>query len=86
MNYFEDIFYSTSSCFSFSESGPDVKFNSRLEGLIEKARTISMPKEKIENAIKSGTGVSLNLIVLQEELVLALLLSFIICLYLSFLC
>ena len=67
--------------FSFSESGPDVKFNSRLEGLIEKARTISMPKEKIENAIKSGTGVSLNLIVLQEVLVLALLLSFIICLY-----
>ena len=44
--------------FSFSESGPDVKFNSRLEGLIEKARTISMPNEKIENAIKSGTGVS----------------------------
>ena len=66
--------------FSFLESGPDVKFNSRLEGLIEKARTISMPKEKIENAIKSGTGVSLNLIVLQEVLVLALLLSFIICL------
>ena len=72
--------------FSFLESGPDVKFNSRLEGLIEKARTISMPKEKIENAIKSGTGVSLNLIVRQEVLVLALLLSFIICLYLSFLC
>ena len=67
--------------FSFLESGPDVKFNSRLEGLIEKARTISMPKEKIENAIKSGTGVSLNLIVLKEVLVLALLLSFIICLY-----
>ena len=67
--------------FSFLESGPDVKFNSRLEGLIEKARTISMPKEKIENAIKSGTGVSLNLIVLKEVLVPALLLSFIICLY-----
>ena len=72
--------------FFFLESGPDVKFNSRLEGLIEKARTISMPKEKIENAIKSGTGVSLNLKLLQEVLVLALLLSFIICLYLSFLC
>ena len=72
--------------FSFLESGPDVKFNSRLEGLIEKARTISMPKEKIENAIKSGTGVSLNLKLLQEVLVLVLLLSFIICLYFSFLC
>ena len=72
--------------FSFLESGPDVKFNSRLEGLIEKARTISMPKEKIENAIKSGTGVSLNLKLLHEVLVLALLFSFIICLYLSFLC
>jgi len=57
-----------------------------LEGLIEKARTISMPKEKIENAIKSGTGVSLSVIVLQEVLVLALLLSFILFLYLSFLC
>ena len=72
--------------FSFLESGPDVKFNSRLEGLIEKARTISMPKEKIENAIKSGTGVSVNLKLLQEVLVLVLLLSFIICLYFSFLC
>lgn len=47
--------------FSFLESGPDVKFNSRLEGLFEKARTISMPKEKIENAIKSGTGVKFKL-------------------------
>ena len=44
--------------FVSSESGADVKFNSRLEGLLEKARSISMPKEKIENAIRSGTGVS----------------------------
>ena len=40
------------------ESGPDVQFNHRLEGLMEKARSISMPKEKIESAIKSGAGVS----------------------------
>ena len=45
--------------FLMSESGSDVKFNSRLEGLIEKAKSLSMPKEKIENAIKSGAGVSL---------------------------
>lgn len=46
-------------CFiEIPESGPDVKFNRRLEGLIEKARSISMPKEKIDSAIKSGTGVS----------------------------
>jgi len=39
------------------ESGADIKFNPRLEKLIEKAKSISMPKDKIENAIKSGAGV-----------------------------
>ena len=41
-----------------AESGPDVTFNRRLEGLIEKAKSINMPKDKIESAIKSGAGVS----------------------------
>ena len=39
------------------ESGADIRFNPRLEKLIERARSISMPKEKIESAIKSGAGV-----------------------------
>jgi len=42
------------------ESGVDVKFNHRLEGLIDKAKSISMPKEKIESAIKSGAGTKDN--------------------------
>lgn len=42
------------------ESGADIKFNPRLEKLIEKAKSISMPKDKIENAIKSGAGTKGN--------------------------
>ena len=49
--------------FQMVESGVDVKFNHRLEGLIDKAKSISMPKEKIESAIKSGAGVSFFLFV-----------------------
>lgn len=40
------------------ESGADVRFNPRLDKLIEKAKSISMPKQSIENAIKTGAGVS----------------------------
>ncbi|KAJ7371285.1 hypothetical protein OS493_026929 [Desmophyllum pertusum] len=42
------------------ESGADVRSNSRLEKLIERARSISMPKINIENAIKTGTGTKGN--------------------------
>lgn len=42
------------------ESGADIRFNPRLEKLIERARSISMPKEKIESAIKSGAGTKDN--------------------------
>ncbi|XP_068739784.1 probable transcriptional regulatory protein Pmob_0807 isoform X3 [Montipora capricornis] len=43
-----------------TESGADIRFNPRLEKLIERARSISMPKEKIESAIKSGAGTKDN--------------------------
>ena len=47
--------------FSFlnSESGADVQFNPRLDRLIERAKSISMPKQSVENAIKTGAGVRL---------------------------
>lgn len=36
--------------------GGDVAFNPRLRGAVEKAKAINMPKDKIDNAIKKGTG------------------------------
>ncbi len=36
--------------------GGDSSFNPRLRLAIEKAKAVNMPKEKIENAIKKGTG------------------------------
>ena len=41
------------------ESGADVQFNPRLDRLIERAKSISMPKQGVENAIKTGAGVRL---------------------------
>ncbi|XP_020629995.1 uncharacterized protein LOC110067058 [Orbicella faveolata] len=38
------------------ESGADVQFNLRLDRLIERAKSISMPKQSVENAIKTGAG------------------------------
>ena len=40
------------------ENGQDVRMNPRLEKLVEKARLISMPKNTIDKAIKTGAGVS----------------------------
>ena len=42
------------------ESGADVQFNARLDRLIERARSISMPKQSVENAIRTGAGVRLT--------------------------
>ena len=42
------------------ENGQDVRMNPRLEKLVEKARLISMPKNTIDKAIKTGAGVSKN--------------------------
>ena len=36
--------------------GGDPNFNPRLRMAIEKAKAVNMPKDKIENAIKKGTG------------------------------
>ncbi|MDI6750198.1 MAG: YebC/PmpR family DNA-binding transcriptional regulator [Rhodocyclaceae bacterium] len=36
--------------------GGDPSFNPRLRLAIEKAKSVNMPKDKIENAIKKGTG------------------------------
>ncbi len=36
--------------------GGDVAFNPRLRGAVEKAKAVNMPKDKIDNAIKKGTG------------------------------
>lgn len=36
--------------------GGDANFNPRLRLAIEKAKAVNMPKDKIENAIKKGTG------------------------------
>jgi len=36
--------------------GGDAGFNPRLRMAVEKAKAINMPKDKIENAIKKGTG------------------------------
>ncbi|XP_032239794.1 translational activator of cytochrome c oxidase 1 [Nematostella vectensis] len=38
------------------ESGPDPNFNPRLEKLIDRAKVASMPKSRVEGAIKSGSG------------------------------
>ncbi len=38
------------------ESGGDVNFNPKLRTAIEKARSIKMPAENIERAVKKGTG------------------------------
>ena len=40
------------------ENGQDVRMNPHLEKLVEKARLISMPKNTIDKAIKTGAGVS----------------------------
>lgn len=37
-------------------AGGDVAFNPRLRVAVEKAKAINMPKDKIDNAIKKGTG------------------------------
>ena len=42
------------------ESGADVQLNARLDRLIERARSISMPKQSVENAIRTGAGVRLT--------------------------
>ena len=36
--------------------GGDANFNPRLRMAVEKAKAVNMPKDKIENAIKKGTG------------------------------
>ncbi len=36
--------------------GGDITFNPRLRGAVEKAKAVNMPKDKIDNAIKKGTG------------------------------
>ena len=43
------------------ENGPDPALNSRLSRVIERAKAAKMPKDSIENAVKSGAGVSLGL-------------------------
>lgn len=42
------------------ENGQDVRMNPRLEKLVEKARLISMPKNTIDKAIKTGAGTKDN--------------------------
>ncbi len=36
--------------------GGDINFNPRLRLAVDKAKAVNMPKDKIENAIKKGTG------------------------------
>jgi len=41
-----------------AKNGGDPEMNPRLRIAIEKAKSVNMPKDKIENAIKKGTGES----------------------------
>ena len=53
-----DYFLLNSNVFFLNlESGADEQFNPRLDRLIERAKSISMPKQSVENAIKTGAGV-----------------------------
>ena len=48
------------------ESGGDPSSNPRLRTAIDKAKSQSMPKDKIEKAVKRGTGEELSLIHISE--------------------
>jgi YebC/PmpR family DNA-binding regulatory protein len=39
-----------------AKAGPDPSYNASLRTAIEKAKSISMPKDKIEQAVKKGSG------------------------------
>ena len=44
--------------FALIENGPDPISNSKLDGIISRAKAVKMPKDSIESAIKSGLRVS----------------------------